>query len=497
MNLASIVSGHPPDTVALIGRTGETTYGDLVDQVARLRSGLVERGVRRGDHVAVIAANNELFVTALLAIVGAGAVAAPLNPANPPAELARELDVLQPTAVIAGPAGARSLAGIDPGALANVKVIGVAEGSAPDGLGTVSLVELAGGGARPVIDVADDDPAIVLFTSGTSGVPRGAVLTHGQLLVNHEQVLAADPNGVVPDDVVLGVLPLFHVFGLNVVLGLTLRVGATLVLDERFDAERTLELLARHAVSVVAAGPPVWNSWAALPHPHPALAGLRRALSGAAALPRATAERFEALHGVGIREGYGLTEAAPVVTMPPADQYRPGSVGRPVPELQLRLVDDEGEDAFVGDPGEVWVRGPNVFAGYLDGGPSCIDDDGWLHTGDIAVMDDDGWLWLVDRLGDLIIVSGFNVYPAEVENVLDAHPAVAAVAVVGEPDDRTGERIVAHVEAAAGALIEEHELLFFAAERLPRFKCPVRIDVHDALPAGATGKTLKRLLRDR
>lgn len=494
MNFAQLVDGHLDHQVALIGRAGTTSYGELADQAARLRGGLSAAGIARGDRVAVIAANNELFVTALLAVLGLGATAVPLNPASPSYELERELRAGDVVAVLAGPTGARTLAGVDTELLARLLLVGVPDGA--DLPGGRSLLELAGGAAEPVVEVDPDDPAVVLFTSGTSGEPRGAVLSHHNLLVNHAQVLAADPQAVLPNDVVLAVLPLFHVYGLNAVLGLSLRLGATVVLEERFDAVRSLETVADQAVTVVAAGPPVWTAWAGLDQPSPALGALRRARSGAAALPLRTGELMSEVHGVTVAEGYGLTEASPVVTLPPADLVRPGSIGRPVPGVEVRLVDLDGEDALVGDPGEVWVRGANVFGGYLGSGASPVDDQGWLHTGDVAVADDDGWLYLVDRIKDVIIVSGFNVYPAEVEEVLLSHPSVNRAVVVGAGDAATGERIIAHVVIESGALMEEVELMKHAAEHLPRFKCPSRIDVHDELPSGLGGKTPRRLLRD-
>jgi long-chain acyl-CoA synthetase len=494
VNFAQLLDGHPDGQVALIGRAGQTTYGELADQVARLRGGLAASGIDRSDRVAVIAANNELFVTALLAVLGIGATGVLLNPASPPYELERELRAADVVALVAGPAGATTLASVDSGLLEGMKLVALPDGAQlPVGR---SLVDLAGGGAVPMVDVDPADPAVVLFTSGTSGEPRGAVLSHHNLLVNHEQVLAADPEAVTASDVVLAVLPLFHVYGLNVVLGLSLRLGATVVLEERFDPARSLETVERHNVTVVAAGPPVWTAWAVAAESSQALTALRRARSGAAALPLRTAEVMADVYGVTVAEGYGLTEASPVVTLPPGNVVRRGSIGLPVPGIEVRLVDLDGEDALVGDPGEVWVRGPNVFSGYLDGGASPVDADGWLHTGDVAVTDDDGWLYLVDRIKDVIIVSGFNVYPAEVEDVLLAHPSVSAAAVVGTGDPVTGERIVAHVVSAAGAFIEEEALMRHAAEILPRFKCPSRIDVHDELPVGLGGKTPRRLLRD-
>lgn len=487
MNFAELPTLHDPTRIALIGSAGTTSYGELCERSERLRGTLGTASIRPGDRVAIIAANNELFVTSLLATLGLGAVAVPLNPTAPAPQLERELREAEVSAVLAGPAGAARLRDVDAEFLAGLRLL------ASPGTGYEQLLEAD---PVPVLSMEADDPAVVLFTSGTAGPSRGAVLSHGNLLVNHEQMLAADPEAVVADDVALAVLPLFHVFGLNVVLGLAMRAGAALALEERFDPARTLAVCDEHGVTVVAAAPPLWAAWADAGTPSAPLVRLRRARSGAAALPPAVASALDTHHGLSVAEGYGLTETAPAVTIPPANEVRQGSVGRPLPGVEVRLVDDEGHDALVGDPGEVWVRGPNVFAGYLDGGPNSIDAHGWLHTGDVAVVDDDGWLYLVDRQKDLIIVSGFNVYPAEVEDVLTAHPVVVAAAVVGEPDPSAGERVVAHVVVSDRARFEEQEMLDHVAAHLPRFKCPSRIDVHDELPVSATGKVPRRLLRD-
>ena len=231
--------------------------------------------------------------------------------------------------------------------------------------------------------------------------------------------------------------------------------------------------------------------------PPDAFGGVRLALSGAAKLPVPVAERMRDRFGLTIAEGYGLTEASPIVTSSTGLEPRLGSVGKVLAGVELRLVDSDGEDALVGDIGEVWVRGPNVFAGYLDDPDATarvLTDDGWLRTGDIGVCDDDGWLYLVDRAKDLVIVSGFNVYPAEVEEVLGEHPGVAEVGVAGAPNPSTGETVLAFVVREPGAEVSEDELIVLAHEQLARYKCPSRIIFVDELPRNAMGKLLRREL---
>jgi long-chain acyl-CoA synthetase len=486
MNLATIVEEHDADRPALISRGRVTTYGELRDQVARMRGALAARGIAPGDRVAILAANNWYFVSAYLAVLGAGAIAVPLNPQSPPAEVERELATTGAKLALVGPSGRELAEAVDRGAL-------------PDYEGVVDVADLLGADPAPLVDRAADDVAVLLFTSGTAGAPRPAMLTHGNLSANLDQVLAnsARPHGV--DEVALAVLPLFHVFGLNAVLGVTLRVGGTVVLVERFDPHSTLAEVAEHGVTVLSGVPTMWAAWAGLPDVAPAaLASVRDAVSGAAALDPAVRRAVRDRLGLDLTEGYGLTEASPAVTSGLGHDAPDGSIGVPLPGVQVRLVDTEGQDALVGDPGEIWVRGPNVFAGYWqdpEASAAALTPDGWLRTGDTAVVDDDGFLWLVDRTKDVIIVSGFNVFPGEVEDVLAMHPAVEAAAVVGVPHPHSGEAVRAYVVVRAGAHVDEDALVEHACRHLARYKCPSSIAFVDELPHGLSGKLLRRALR--
>jgi long-chain acyl-CoA synthetase len=341
---------------------------------------------------------------------------------------------------------------------------------------------------------------VLIFTSGTAGLPRAAMLTHGNLYANVRQLLASGGEQQEPGDVVFGVLPLFHIFGLNVVLGASLFVGSSVLLVERFDPVSALESIQKWGVTIVSGPPTMWAAWAGVPGVDPGtMASVRLAISGAAKLPVEVAQAIEAKFGLTLEEGYGLTEAAPVVTSPQGTEAPPGSIGIPVPGLELRIVDTDGNDVLVGDSGEVWVRGPNVFAGYWEAPEATaavLTEDGWLRTGDIAVVDDDGFLFLVDRAKDLIIVSGFNVFPAEVEAVLSEHPAIESCAVVGVPHPYTGEAVKAYVKARPGVPVEEDDIIAFCAERLPGYKCPNKVWFVDDIPRGITGKILRFELKD-
>jgi long-chain acyl-CoA synthetase len=350
-----------------------------------------------------------------------------------------------------------------------------------------------------VLDVAPDHLVVLMFTSGTAGSPRAAMLTHRNLLANQRQALAA-AGTVTADDVVYGVLPLSHIYGLNVTLGLTLAAGGTLLLVQRFDPATAIESIQARNVTAVPGVPSMWSAFAQFDDaPADAFATVRRGSSGAARLPVRVAERIRDRFGLELSEGYGLTEASPIVSTSSGLTARFGSVGRVVDGVELRVVDDQGVDVLVGDAGEVWVRGDNVFVGYLDDPEATarvLTPDGWLRTGDVAILDEDGYLYLVDRAKDLIIVSGFNVFPAEVEDVLAAHPGVAEVGVVGVPHPYTGEAVKAYVVLEPGAELDEDGLVDHAHDHLARYKCPTKVVFVDQLPKNATGKLVRRHLDD-
>jgi long-chain acyl-CoA synthetase len=493
MNVATVLDGHADDVVALISRNRETTYGDLRDQVARLRGGLAGLGVGEGDRVAILCGNNRYFVVSYYAIVGLGAVAVPLNPASPGPELQHELAAVEPCAVIVGPSAGAGWATVDQDALASIRNVIHAEGDAGDG---VAFAALLSNEPMAAVDVDADHLAALLFTSGTAGPPRAAMLSHGNLISNVEQDLTA-PDHTGPGDVVYGVLPLFHIFGLNVVLGVSMRVGATLVLVQRFDPSTAVQSIVQRRVTVLPGAPPMWIAFSHFDElPGDSFATVRLALSGASRLAPAVAERFRERFGVEIHEGYGLTEASPVVTSSAGVASRPGSVGRVLGGIDVRLVGDDGEDVPVGDAGEIWVRGDNVFLGYWNDQAATdrVLRDRWLLTGDIAVADEDGYLYLVDRAKDLIIVSGFNVFPAEVEGVLLTHPDVVEAGVLGVPHPHHGEAVKAYVVAAAGSQLDEDALIDYAADYLARYKCPTKVLFVEQLPRNAAGKLIRREL---
>ncbi len=505
-----------PDKVALVqSDTGLTmTWAELDGQVARLAGGLSRAGLVGGQRVALALGNGCAFVAAYLAALRAGMVAVPLNPTSTTGEIARMLadcgarlcfadETTLPTvrAAVAAVAGDVTVAA-DPGGSApdlaqRPRIVVV--GATPEP-GEIGYVDLAVDDAAVVTPRDRESLAVLLYTSGTSGRPRGAMLSQRALLANIDQAAQTRPAPITADDVVLGVVPLCHVYGLNAVLGQVLLNGATLVLGPRFDPADTLSLVAERAVTVVPVAPPVISAWMSRDAVglRDQLRSVRLLLSGAAPLAMETARRFEELTGVDVEQGYGLTEAAPIVTSTiGTPRHKPGSSGRALPGVEVKVVDESGRDVHTDDPGEIWVRGANLFSGYWPHGDEDPGADGWLATGDIGFLDRDGDLFLVDRLKELVIVSGFNVYPSEIEDVLSEVPGVAECAVIGQPDDRTGEAVVAFVVAADGVDAEELRLAVaqHCERRLARFKLPAVIEVVTDLPHSATGKVAKGRLR--
>ena len=403
----------------------------------------------------MIAVGNRIeFVTTYLGVLRAQVVAVPVNPRSTPGELARmvadsgsRMVVADETALDAVRA---ALAELD-GDVARPVV--VATGTSP-GERELALDDLRADVVRPVPPLPDPEKlAALLYTSGTSGRPRAAMLSHRALLANIEQVAAVEPPMMHGDDVVLGVLPLFHVYGLNAVLGGVLRHRARLLLVERFEPQAVLDLIDDEACSVVPIAPPAFAHWLPDEHLRERLGPVRLVLSGSAPLEGAVVEEFTSITGIPVHQGYGLTEASPVVTSTLCSREpRAGSVGAALPGIELRLVDETWGQVEGEDPGEIQVRGDNLFSGYWPDGSDGPDDEGWYGTGDVGFLDASGDLFLVDRVKELVIVSGFNVYPTEVEEVLREVDGVVDAAVIGVPDEVTGEAVVAYVVASADAV---------------------------------------------
>jgi long-chain acyl-CoA synthetase len=473
-----------------------TTWGELDERVDAVARGLLALDLPQSmgwpARVAVALPNVEEFVATLFGALRAGLVAVPVNPSYTARELRHVLS--------------------DSGAAVLVGTPEVVASAAPVPH-TYTLKAPVAGGAAVDEPAGGEDLAVLLYTSGTEGTPKGAMLSHRALLANHEQLAQIQPPVVGSDDIVLLALPLFHAYGLNSGLGAVAYHGACGVLMDRFDPAYALELIARHQVTVVVGVPSMYTAWGLLASHEPpigeAMASVRVAVCGAAPLDTRTAVRFTEATRHPVFAGYGLTETAPVLTSTlasPAPKAR--SIGRPIPGVELRLVGQdeivpeqgwelESPDSPGSDPGEIVVRGPNLFNGYWPDGRDGPDADGWWPTGDVAYADADGDLFLVDRLTELILVSGFNVYPREVEMVLESHGGVVEAAVVGAPHPYTGQTVKAYVVRAAESEVTADELLRYCEAELARFKCPTAVEFVAGLQHSPTGKIRKAALRLR
>jgi long-chain acyl-CoA synthetase len=352
-------------------------------------------------------------------------------------------------------------------------------------------------GADPVREVEDrddDDTAVILYTSGTTGKPKGAELTHGNLRQNVERCLGLFTPG--PGDVILGALPLFHSFGQTCGLNTAVRAGACLSLIPRFDPAKALEILQRDHCTVFQGVPTMYG--ALLNHPDREsydTSKLRLCASGGAALPVELLKGFEEAFGCKILEGYGLSETSPVASFNHPDMERkPGSIGTPIEGVEMKVVDDDGKEVPQGEVGEIVIKGHNVMKGYWgrDDATAEAIKDGWFHSGDMAKVDEDGYFFIVDRKKDLIIRGGYNVYPREIEEVLYEHPAVREAAVIGMPHDEMGEEVGAAVALKEGESVSEDELQKFVKDQVAAYKYPRKVWFVDELPKGPTGKILKR-----
>lgn len=519
-DLVAEAASERPDGLAVVEAGGRSlTWAALEDEVARIATGLAEAGVVAGQRVMIALPNRLEFVTTYLGVLRAQVVAVPVNPSSTVDELARMIAdsgsrlvvgdgttlpaVREAVALVAG-AVAGGDTGIDEDLVSRAVSPVVVAVDEPAGPGELSHDGLRSAPPRPVPPLQDPEKlAVLLYTSGTSGRPRAAMLTHRALLANLAQVAEVEPPMIHGDDVVLGVLPLFHVYGLNAVLGSVLKRRAKLVLVDRFDPQATLDLIDDEACSVVPVAPPVFAHWLGSDPDGgedplaERLGPVRLVLSGSAPLSAEMIEKFAGRTGIAVHQGYGLTEAAPVVTSTLcSEELQNGSVGAALPGIEIRLVDDLGHAPEGEDPGEIQIRGQNLFSGYWPDGADGPDAEGWWSTGDVGFLDATGDLFLVDRIKDLIIVSGFNVYPSEVEDVLREVEGVTEAAVVGTSDAGTGEAVVAYVRApGADPAGVEDAVRRHCETRLARFKRPSRVEVVDELPLTVTGKVQKGRLR--
>ena len=505
--LAAAARAEPSKIALSEAATGRTvTWAALDDLADRVAHGLQTAGMIAGYRVMIAVTNRIEFVATYLGVLRARMVAVPINPRSATGEVVRMLVDSGSRMVVADGATIGTVRGAVAGvteALASSETDGVRPR-------VVSIGTTLEPGERSwdhlVMETGADLPgetdpeslAVLLYTSGTSGRPRAAMLSHRAISANIEQAAAVVPPMINGRDVVLGVLPLFHVYGLNAVLGQVIRQHARMVLVDGFDPEGSLDIIEDEAISVLPVAPPVFAYWMQLAGIEDRFGPVRTILSGSAPLAPELTEAFTARTGLEIQQGYGLTEAAPVVTSTQCSaEPDPRSVGAPLPGIEIRLVDEAGGTPEDDDAGEIQIRGANLFSGYWPDGADGPDAEGWWATGDVGYLSAAGDLFLVDRLKELVIVSGFNVYPSEVEEVITEVADVAGAAVIGVDDPETGEAVVAYVKPVGDVDPDElaERVRAHCALRLAGFKQPSVVKVVEALPMTGTGKVAKGLLR--
>jgi fatty-acyl-CoA synthase len=471
-----------PDRVAVVYEGTAWTYRRLHERATRLAHALAALGVRHGDRVAYRGPNHPTFLEALFATGQLGAIFVPLNWRLAAPELAYVLS----------DSGAEVLLAQAPSTV---------ECRATVELGEPYEALLADASTEPLDEPVDPaEPCMILYTSGTTGRPKGATLSHANVVWNSVNLLL--DVDLTADEVTLVAAPMFHVAALNQTVLPTLLKGGRVVLMSSFDPARALALVAEHRVTFLFGVPTMFLAMARSPGWAAAdLSSVRSAICGGAPVPEAVIAPYQE-RGVTFMQGYGLTEAAPGVLFLRRDDSirRAGSAGTAAFFTDVRLVRVDGTDAAAGEPGEIVTQGPNVMTGYWnrpDDTARVLSADGWLRTGDIGVADDDGYITIRDRTTDLIISGGENIYPAEVEDALYRHPAVAECAVIGVPDPHWGEVGRAVVVLRDGATAEPTDLLAFLDGRIARYKIPKSVVFTDVLPRTASGKVTKSDLRSR
>jgi long-chain acyl-CoA synthetase len=508
-----------PQGVALIYFDQVTTYAQLDAQSDAVAVWLRDRGVGRGDRVQVVAQNIPAFPILCVAAWKIGAVPTPGNPMYRAAELARIFADSEPAAVLCQDADvAEVTAGLAAAGLNRALLItcsprdglesdaaGFLPGSPSAGPGTRLADIVAGhdGRAPEPIELHTGDLGLILYTSGTTGVPKGAMLTHAGMAFNAETTriwFSLDEN-----DRILAIAPFFHITGLICHLAVAFRAACALVMNYRFEPRIVLNMITAHRPTFTIGAITAFNALMGTAGVTRAdMASLTKVWSGGAPIPAALRDAIAERLGFVVRNAYGMTElTSPVVLAPGSGEapVRDGvlTIGVPIPSTQLRIVDEQGTDVPVGASGELLFRGPQVMAGYWrkpqDSAAALAD--GWMHTGDVGFQDEDGWVYLIDRKKDVIIASGFKVWPREVEEVLYAHPAVREAAVVGVPDAYRGENVKACISLVPGASATAEELVAHCRERLAAYKVPRQVEIVSDLPKTITGKIQRAALRER
>jgi long-chain acyl-CoA synthetase len=500
-----------PDKPAVLFGPQVITYAQLDAAANQVANGLKARGIGTGDKVVLSCPNLPYFPIVYYGALKAGAVVVPINVLLKAPEIAYHLRDSEAKAYFCFegtaelPMGAEGIAGFEEAGSCPHFFMITANPAAPariDGVPTLATLMSGQSPVASLVPTDANDTAVILYTSGTTGKPKGAELTHANIAMN-----TMVSHGVLrqtADDVHLVVLPLFHSFGQTVQMNAGLMAGATIVLQARFDADAAFKTMQAHKVTIFCGVPTMYIALLNCPgaaerHDLKSIAStLRIGASGGAAMPVEVMKAFESHFGISILEGYGLSETSPIATFSFLDHDRiAGCVGKAVWGTNVRIVDAEGAPVPTGDLGEIVVRGHNVMKGYYNRPEATAEAirDGWFHTGDIGRMDDKANVFVVDRLKDMIIRGGFNVYPRELEEVMMAHEAIAQVAVVGVPHESHGEEIKAVVVLKPGRSASADDIGAWCKQRMASYKYPRVVEIIAAMPMTATGKILKRELR--
>ncbi|MFJ8258331.1 long-chain-fatty-acid--CoA ligase [Peribacillus asahii] len=484
-----------PESIAYIYGDKSVTYQELNQKVDRLAAGLYVQGIRKGDGVALILGNSPEFLIAYYGILRLGAFVVPINPLYTQGEINYLLDNSQAKAVITHVSVEPKLSEVKK-QLENLKLVVYTEAENQEStwehlMETGTSINVYG---SPYID--DEDLAVILYTSGTTGKPKGAMLTHRNLVSNADSISKLLELDV--KDRVVAVLPMFHVFCMTICLNAPIACGATVLIQPKFSPHDVVSAIREKKATVFAGVPTMYSFIYQLPE---AIAedcqSIRMCISGGASIPTELLHKFENKFNVSILEGYGLSETAPLVAINPLKGTRkPGSIGLNIPAVQSKVVDEFGKELPRGEVGELVVQGPNVMRGYLNmpEATAAALIDGWLYTGDLARMDEEGYIYIVDRKKDIIIVGGYNVYPREVEEVLYQHPSIVEASVVGVPNEGYGESVKAYVVVKDKQLTID-DILHFCQDKLVKYKLPRQVEFLKELPKNSTGKILRRELR--
>lgn len=514
LNLAILLeesAQERPEHTAIIFGEMKLSYAAVNAAANQVANGLASLGIRKGDKVALSCPNLPFFPIVYYGILKLGAVVVPLNVLLKAREIAYHLQDSDSRAYFCFegsaelPMGRMGHAAFQDSEACEHFFILTADPSARppiEGTKTLGMLMHNQPPAFATVQTSADDTAVILYTSGTTGQPKGAELSHMNMMMNAR--LSDNMYERHPDDVYLVSLPLFHSFGQTVQMNTGFYRGVTLSLQPRFDPEEALAIMERDNVTLFAGVPTMY--WAMLNVPkaeerfdlEKIASNLRLCASGGSAMPVEVMKAFDAKFMVKILEGYGLSETSPIASFSRTDRVRkPGSIGLPVWGVEMRILDEEDKEVPVGELGEIVISGHNVMKGYYKRPDATAEAfrNGWFHTGDIGKVDEDGYFYVVDRVKDMVIRGGFNIYPREVEEVLMTHPAVSLAAVIGVPDEQYGEEIKAFIVLNEGARATEDEIIAWSKESMAAYKYPRHVEFRDTLPMNATGKILKTELR--